>query len=126
MKKYLQFIEFYLSSWQTGYVFLVHTVMPKYIRQIRKIEEMAPEYINGSVSIGNLTWNGGLSAEITDVTIKDNNGERVAELPRTVVHFRPWLALDNPAKAVSRIELMRPQAYLTMDDNKKWNMQSIY
>lgn len=90
-----------------------------------QIEEMAPEYINGSVSIGNLTWNGGLSAEITDVTIKDNNGERVAELPRTVVHFRPWLALDNPAKAVSRIELMRPQAYLTMDDNKN-GICSIY
>lgn len=126
MKKYLQFIGILFIILAAGYVFLVHTVMPKYIRQmLPQIEEMAPEYINGSVSIGNLTWNGGLSAEITDVTIKDNNGERVAELPRTVVHFRPWLALDNPAKAVSRIELMRPQAYLTMDDNKKWNMQHL-
>ncbi len=126
MKKYLRFLGCLFVLLAAGYIFLVHTVMPRYIKQmLPQAEQLATGYINGSVSIGGLTWNGGLTAEVTDVTVKDAAGGKVAELPRTLVTLKPWLALDKPARALSRIELVRPKVYLSMDAEEKWNMQNL-
>lgn len=125
-KYYWHIIGILVIILSAGYIFLVHTVMPKYIRQMLPvIEAMAPDYINGTVSIGDLTWDGGLSAEIIDVTVKDNAGGKIAVLPRTVVSVRPWLAIGNAARALSKLELVRPQVYLTMNDKERWNMQDL-
>ena len=65
MKKYFSFIAFLIVLLSAGYIFLVHTVMPKYIRQsIPVVEQVASSFINGSISVGDMTWNGGLSAEV--------------------------------------------------------------
>lgn len=126
MKKYLQFVGALIILLAAGYIFLVHTVMPKYIKQaIPQMQQLAAEYINGSVSIGGLKWEGGLTAELTDVVVKDAKGEKVAELPRTVLTLRPWLAMQKPERALSRIDVMRPKIYLTMNDKNKWNMQNL-
>ena len=126
MKKYLQFLGTIIILLAAGYIFLVHTVMPKYIGQVLpQAEQLAAQYINGSVSIGGLKWDGGLTAEVTDITVKDAQGEKVAELPRTVVTLRPWLALEKTERALSRIDLIRPKVYLTMNDKEKWNMQNL-
>lgn len=126
MKKYLQFLGFLIVLLTAGYIFLVHTVMPKYIKQmLPQMEAMAPNYIDGSVSIGGLIWNGGLSAEFTDITIKNAENEKITELPRVIIHFRPWLALDVPEKALSKVELVRPKVYLSMNDRQQWNMQHL-
>lgn len=126
MKKYLQFLGALIILLAAGYIFLVHTVMPSYIKQmLPKAEQLAQEYINGSVKIGGLKWDGGLTAEVTDVTITDAQGAKVAELPRTVVTLRPWLALDKAARAVSRIDVQRPKVYLSMNEQEKWNMQTL-
>ena len=78
MKKYLQFVGALIILLAAGYIFLVHTVMPKYIKQaIPQMQQLATEYINGSVSIGGLKWEGGLTAELTDVVVKDAKGEKV-------------------------------------------------
>ena len=104
----------------------MHTVMPSYIKQtLPQIEQLAAQYINGSVSIGGLKWDGGLSAEVTDVTVKNAQGAKVAELPRTIITLRPWLATQKAERALSRIDLVRPKVYLTQDDNEKWNMQNL-
>ena len=126
MKKYLQFVGALIILLAAGYIFLVHTVMPKYIKQaIPQMQQLATKYINGSVSIGGLKWEGGLTAELTDVVVKDAKGEKVAELPRTVLTLRPWLAMQKPERALSRIDVMRPKIYLTMNDKNKWNMQNL-
>lgn len=126
MKKYLQFLGTLIILLAAGYIFLVHTVMPRYINQmLPQMEALATDYINGSVSIGGLKWDGGLSAEVTDVTVKDADGVKVAELPRTVVTLRPWLALEKTERALSRIDLVRPKVYLSLNDKNKWNMQNL-
>ena len=126
MKKYFSFIAFLIVLLSAGYIFLVHTVMPKYIRQsIPMVEQVASSFINGSISVGDMTWNGGLSAEVGRLEVKDGKGDKVAEIPRVIVHFRPWLALEKGAKAVSRVELVRPQVYLTMNDQEQWNMATL-
>lgn len=126
MKRYFQFLGIIVILLIVGYVFLVNTVMPKYIRQmLPKIESLAPEYINGSISIGNLVWNGGLSAEFTDITVKDSTNNTITELPRVIIHFKPWLAVNSTERTVSRIELIRPHVYLKMDDKQQWNMQHL-
>ena len=80
MKKFSTFIAFLVVLLSAGYIFLVHTVMPKYIRQsLPEVERIASSFINGSVTVGDLTWDGGLSAEIGNLVIKDAQGEKVAE-----------------------------------------------
>lgn len=56
---------------------------------------------------------------------KDAKGEKVAELPRTVITMRPWLAMQKAERALSRIDVMRPKIYLTMNDKNRWNMQNL-
>ena len=126
MKKYFRFIAFLIVLLSAGYIFLVHTVMPKYIRQsIPEAERIASSFINGSITLKDITWNGGLSAEVGQLGVKDAQGQKVAEIPRIIVHLRPWLALDKGARAVSRVELVRPQVYLSMDDKQQWNMAKL-
>lgn len=126
MKKYFTFIAFLVVLLSAGYIFLVHTVMPKYIRQsLPEVERIASSFINGSITVGDMTWDGGLSAEVGKLEVKDAKGEKVAEIPRIIVHLRPWLALDKGARAVSRVELVRPQVYLTMDDKNQWNLATL-
>ncbi len=126
MKKYFRFIAVLVMLLSAGYIFLVRTVMPSYIRQVLpQAEGLASSFINGNIAIGDLTWNGGLSAEVGNIVIKDDKGIKVAEIPRTIVHLRPWLALDKGVKAVSKVELMRPHVYLVMNENKQWNMQNL-
>lgn len=108
------------------YYALVAYVVPGYIRQLLpQAEGLAREYINGSVQIGGVVWNGGLSAEVNDVIICDKDGEKVAELPKTIVSLKPWLALQEPARAVSRVKLIKPQVWLVMGDDEQWNMQHL-
>ena len=126
MKKYFRFIAFLIVLLSAGYIFLVHTVMPKYIRQsIPEAERIASSFINGSITLKDITWNGGLSVEVGQLEVKDAQGQRVVEIPRIIVHLRPWLALDKGARAVSRVELVRPQVYLSMDDKQQWNMAKL-
>ena len=90
MKKYLRFIAFLIVLLSAGYIFLVQTVMPKYIRQsLPTVERIASSFINGSVTLEDLTWNGGFSAEVGQLEIKDEQGQRVVEIPRIIVHLRP-------------------------------------
>ena len=119
-------MAFLIVLLSAGYIFLVHTVMPKYIRQsIPEAERLASSFINGSITLKDITWNGGLSAEVGQLEVKDAQGQRVVEIPRIIVHLRPWLALDKGARAVSRVELVRPQVYLSMDDKQQWNMAKL-
>ena len=72
MKKYFRFIAFLIVLLSAGYIFLVHTVMPKYIRQsIPEAERIASSFINGSITLKDITWNGGLSAEVGQLEVKD-------------------------------------------------------
>ena len=126
MKKYFRFIGFLIVLLSAGYIFLVNSVMPPYIRQMLPVaEQVASQMINGSITIGDLTWDGGLQAEIDNIVVKDAKGAKVAELPRTIVHFRPWRAFNKGAAAISKVELMRPKAYLVMDAKEQWNMQNL-
>lgn len=122
----LHIIGMIVAVFVAGYLYLVHSVMPKYIAQMLPVAEtMAQDYINGTVKIGNLTWSGGLSAEVDNVVVKDLQGKDVAVLPKTKVHFRPWLALMTPARALTRVELVKPELWLRLDTADKWNMTSL-
>ena len=75
MKKYFRFIAFLIVLLSAGYIFLVHTVMPKYIRQsLPEVERIASSFINGSITMEDMTWDGGLSAEIGQLKVKDVEG----------------------------------------------------
>ena len=84
-----------------AYYSFVTSIAPKYIKQmIPMAETMAQDYINGTVKIGDIRWGGGLSAEISNVIVKDNKKQDIAVLPHTVLHLRPWLVLGGVEKAL--------------------------
>lgn len=106
------------------YYSLITYVVPGYIKDFLPVaEQMAHDYINGSVKVEALTWNGGLSAEVKNIEVKDKNGQLVALVPAAEVSFKPWLALQDPARAISRITLIRPKVCLVMDEQQQWNLQ---
>lgn len=131
MKKYLQLghlhiVGIVLAVFVAGYLYLVNSVMPKYISQMLPVaEEMAKDYINGSVKIGGASWNGALTAEFNNVIVKDIQNKEVAVLPKTRLSFRPWLAIFKPARALTRIAVEEPALFLRLDDNGQWNMATL-
>ena len=108
----------------TAYYSFVTSVAPNYIKQFIPVAEtMAQDYIHGTVKIGDVKWQGGLSVQIDNVVVKDNVQNKVAVLPKTVLHLRPWLALGGVEKALAGIELSKPEVFLTMDTKQQWNLQ---
>jgi len=109
-----------------SYLFLVQKLVPQYIQQMLPVaEEMATEYINGSVKIGGLNWPGGLTAEVNNVEVKDTNQQKVILVPKTKVYFRPWMAIISPARAVSKIEVREPEVWMCLQKDDKWNLTSL-
>ena len=108
----------------TAYYSFVTNIAPNYIKQFIPVAEtLAQDYIHGTVQIGDVKWHGGLSVQVDNVVVKDNVQNKVAVLPRTVLHLRPWLALGGVEKALAGIELSKPEVFLTMDTKQQWNLQ---
>lgn len=131
MKKYLGFnnisiIGAIVAVCVAGYLYLVHNVVPKYIQQMLPVvEEMAQDYINGSVKVGGVNWQGGLTAEVDNVVVKDLQQQNIAVVPKTRIELRPWLAVFAPARAVSKIEVLEPEVWLRLQKDDKWNMTTL-
>lgn len=126
MKRYVHFLGLIIIILTVGYMFLVNTVAPDYIRkQLPLIEEQAQGYINGQVKIGKINWNGGLTVELEDIAVTDSNNGKIAQLPHTIVKIEPWRTVSNPMAVISCIDLDKPIIYLTMNDEKQWNMQNL-
>ena len=126
MRRYFQFLGLIIIILTVGYMFLVRTVAPDYIHQhLPTIEAQAQSYINGQVKIGKINWDGGLTVELEDIAVTDSSNGKVAELPHTVVKIEPWRAISHPLAVISCIELDKPVVYLTMNEQKQWNMQTL-
>lgn len=110
-----------------GYYHCVNNVVPTYLHEkLPAVESMASDYINGKLKIEGFTWNGGLSFEVKNIVVTDKNQVDVIVLPKTIVTLKPWLGvLDKGEKAVSKIEFIDPEVFLTMDQKEKWNLQSL-
>ena len=121
-----KFLAILVAAFVALYYGLVTYVVPGYIQQLLPtIEGIAQEYINGTVKLGGITWNGGLTAYIENVELYDVEQEKVAALPRVEVQLRPWLAIFNPAQAVSRIRLEEPRVRVVMHEDHSWNIATL-
>lgn len=126
MKRYFRFLGLIIILLTAGYFFIVYTVAPDYIsKQLPLIEQQAQGYINGQVKIGRINWGGGLTVELEDIEITDSAQGKVAELPHTLIKLEPWRAISHPLAALGCIELDKPVVYLTMNNEKQWNMQNL-
>lgn len=126
MKRYFRFLGLIIILLTAGYFFLIHTVVPDYIsKQLPLIEQQAQGYINGQVKIGHINWNGGLTVEIENIQVTDSNEGKVADFPHMLIKLEPWRAISHPMAALGCIELDRPVVYLTMNNDKQWNMQNL-
>lgn len=124
MQKLMRLVVAVMAVLAAVYYSLVTYVVPDHLKKmLPQAEQIAREYINGNVSIGGLSWDGGLSAQVQDIRITDESGGLIALIPKTEVTLKPWRAFSDPAMAVSRIRLSEPQVYLVMDSNEQWNLQ---
>lgn len=126
MKNFWKLITGTLLAIVVGYTFLVKSIVPSYVdKLLPEIEKQACAYVNGSVKIGGVNWQGGLTINVNDIVLLDKKQEKVAEIPTTVVSLKPWKALEKTERAISRVELLKPVVYLTMDDKQRWNTQNL-
>ncbi len=109
-----------------AYAYFVQKVAPALLQAaLPRAEALAGDYINGSIKIGGIRWSGGLSLTLEDVLLKDEEGKVLAAVGGTQVEVRPWLGLSEPLKAVSRVTLKEPRAYLVLDDKNNWNLAKL-
>lgn len=108
------------------YAVLTQFVMPRVLTQaLPYAQNLAANYINGSVSIGKIEWNGGFTVILRDVEVDDVQHRPVAKLPETRVTVNPFMALSSTDKAISAVAIREPVLYVTQDTQGKWNIQNL-
>lgn len=108
------------------YYSIIKFVVPAYLQQAPGVvSNLANDYINGTINIARLEWNGGLEITAKDVQVKDKRMKAVAVLPEVKIEVAPWKALFNTKKALDKIIINDPQIYLTLNEEELWNVQDL-
>ena len=108
------------------YYSIIKFVVPGYLAQVPPlVSNLAQSYINGTVDIGRVEWNGAFELTALDVQVKDKRQQQIAALPSVKLHIAPWYALFNTNKALDRVILDDPTVYLTLNKKDIWNVQDF-
>lgn len=108
------------------YAVLTQAVMPRVLTQaLPYARNLAANYINGSVTIGKIEWNGGFTVIFRDVEVDDVQRRPVAKLPEMRVTVNPFMALRSTDKAISTVAIREPVLYVTQDTQEKWNIRNL-
>lgn len=108
------------------YYSIIKFVVPGYLAQVPPlVSNLAQSYINGTVDIGRVEWNGAFELTALDVQVKDKRQQQIAALPSVKLHIEPWYALFNTNKALDRVILDDPTVYLTLNKKDIWNVQDF-
>lgn len=108
------------------YAAAVKFAAPVYLAQVPAlVESLAGDYINGSVTLEKFDWNGRLTFTAYGVTVRDADGEVIAEVPEAEFGISPLSALIAPERALSEVILRRPQLNLIMNGQDEWNLRDF-
>ena len=94
---------------------------------VPQVEQLAQEYIHGSVKLGALEWNGRLTVAATDVQLFDQEQQLVARVPRAELSVNPLKATMGVTHALTEVRLFAPEAWLRekvlSDGGSQWNVE---
>lgn len=108
------------------YAAAVKFIAPQYLAQVPElVKTMSQNYINGTVTVERFDWNGRLQFTAYGLQVSGTDGERIAQVPEARFSVSPLQALAAPARALSDIELVRPQLYLKMNAKDEWNLRNF-
>ena len=108
------------------YAAAVKFIAPQYLAQVPElVKTMSQNYINGTVTVERFDWNGRLQFTAYGLEVSGTDGERIAQVPEARFSVSPLQALAAPARALSDIELVRPQLYLKMNARDEWNLRNF-
>lgn len=108
------------------YAAAVKFIAPQYLAQVPQlVKSLSQSYINGTVTLERLDWNGRLEFTAYGIAVTDTRGELVAEVPEAKFGISPLRAFVAPARALSDITLVSPKLYLKMDEGDRWNMADL-
>ncbi len=108
-----------------GYV-AARMVVPQHLKEtIPQIEQIATEYINGSVSIEDLKWNGGLGIVAKNVNIENIHKEKVLFAPEAFVRVNLLEGVFNFEKIIDEVVIKNPVVYLDQNAKGEWNLSDI-
>ena len=123
-----------LVKWITGlaavicvlFLGLSRIVMPGLIEQAAPYaEKLAADYVNGSVKIGAVSWPGINTLQIRDITVRDKKQQIVAAIPETRISVNPFKCITGISKAISAVELEKPEIYIRQYPDEKWNYENL-
>ena len=108
------------------YGIIVKAVVPHYLKDILPlIPNMSKEYINGSVSVKDITWNGGLHIKLTDVELISDKDELIAKVPTLNLSVAPLNALFDINKLITKIDVEKPIVYLREDEKGYFEIEGL-
>ena len=105
---------------------ITQLVLPAVLDQaVPYVEKTATDFINGSVTIGNVSKSGISELLIKDIEIKDSKQKTVALLPETRISLNPLKVFSGVEKTISGIELRKPILYIRQNKDETWNFNSL-
>ena len=125
MKKILSWVAALVVVLAAGYYTGIKYVLPAVIKEfVPQIEQMVDSYVNGSVKIGSIAWDGRFKVTLKEVQAFDLKEQLVANLPQTDLTLNPLAAYRDVKHAVTLVELQQPELYAREDKERKWNLQN--
>jgi autotransporter translocation and assembly factor TamB len=88
-----------------------------------KIEHVANEYLNGTLTIGTLSGSILWDLTLKEVTLKDTSGTLFSASQISVGYELP--ALLQNALLITHVEMVKPEIHLTRDQEQTWNVSRI-
>jgi len=104
--------------------------LPDWLKEaVPQVEQLAAEYVNGTLSLDQLEWNGRLTVSAKGIKLYDADRQLVANLPRVDASLNPLKAIGGAAHALTEITLTRPEFWLkekvSADGSGSWNVETL-
>jgi translocation and assembly module TamB len=128
MSKIVKIILAIIAVLAIAYGIILKLVLPSYMTTvIPAVENVAANYINGKVNIGQISVSPGLDIKAGDISVTNIKGEEIATIPSLNIGINPLKGLMDKSAlgAVGSITVNNPVLKLAMDKKDKWNFSGL-
>ena len=128
MPKIFKIFGVLIAGLAVVYGVMLKLVLPSYLPTvIPTVENVAANYINGKVNIGQISISPDLTIRAGDISIANNKGDEIATVPSLNISVNPLqgITAQSALGAVSSITVNNPVLKLKMDKQDKWNFTGL-
>lgn len=128
MPKIVKVIIIVIAALAALYMGIMQLILPHYVSAlVPTVESTAADYINGKVNIGQINLSPGLTITAGDISVANNKGEEVVQIPSVDIGISLWGGLQSKSTlgAINSIRINNPVVTMSMDKQDKWNVSGL-